>query len=156
MNRNWELFKGYTFSFNRMALLIFFIIMIPNFYWFIVSAPNDILKSDSVTPIIDTIATITQILMIFGLAFIRNKKATIFRFNSNWIVMVLICCLAYYVAWIIYYQGIIQPVIILSLSLFPSLAFLFYAIDRKNWVVVMFAITYTILHLIYGIINYIM
>ncbi len=93
MNRNWELFKGYTFSFNRMALLVFFIIMIPNFYWFIVSAPNDILRSDSVTPIIDTIATITQILMIIGLAFIRNKKATIFRFNSNWVVMVLICCL---------------------------------------------------------------
>ncbi len=48
--------KEYKFGFNIYGLLLFLIIMIPNFIWFAVPAPNDVLRTESVTEVIDTIA----------------------------------------------------------------------------------------------------
>ena len=39
------------------GLLLFLIIMIPNFIWFAVPAPNDILRTDSITGTFDTVAS---------------------------------------------------------------------------------------------------
>ena len=41
--------KKYRFGFDVWALVLFFIIMIPNFVWFVVPAPNDILRGESIT-----------------------------------------------------------------------------------------------------------
>jgi hypothetical protein len=35
-------------KFNIYGLLLFIFIMIPNFIWFVVKAPNDILRSESI------------------------------------------------------------------------------------------------------------
>ncbi len=53
--------------FNVYGLLLFLIIMIPNIIWFIVPAKNDILRTESITPLIDNIASVFQILMILFL-----------------------------------------------------------------------------------------
>ena len=47
--------KEYKFGFNIYGLLLFLIIMIPNFIWFAVPAPDDVLRVESVTEMIDTI-----------------------------------------------------------------------------------------------------
>ena len=41
--------KKYKMGFDIWGLLLFIIIMIPNFIWFAVPAPNDILRADSIT-----------------------------------------------------------------------------------------------------------
>jgi len=43
----------YKISFDIWALLLFLIIMIPNFIWLAIPAPNDILRTDSITKTID-------------------------------------------------------------------------------------------------------
>ena len=53
--------KEYKFGFNIYGLLLFLIIMIPNFIWFAVPAPNDVLRVDLVTEEIDAIAYFCQV-----------------------------------------------------------------------------------------------
>ena len=66
------LLKKYRFGFDVWALVLFFIIMMPNFIWFAVPAPNDILRGESITKTVDEIASICQVLMVMSLCiFIR-------------------------------------------------------------------------------------
>lgn len=43
------------------ALVLLFIIMIPNLTWFAVPAPHDILREESVTVVVDTIASLVYV-----------------------------------------------------------------------------------------------
>lgn len=148
------LLKKYRFGFDVWALVLFFIIMIPNFIWFAVPAPNDILRGESITKTVDVIASICQVLMVMSLCiFIHQdrKKISIIRF----IMTTVICCLLYFLCWILYYFGVTNAVFILGLTIFPCLAFLFFAIDRKNMIAVIPASIFMVCHLIYGMVNYI-
>ena len=148
------LLKKYRFGFDVWALVLFFIIMIPNFIWFAVPAPNDILRGESITKTVDEIASICQVLMVMSLCiFIHQdrKKISITRF----IMTTVICCLLYFLCWILYYFGVTNAVFILGLTIFPCLAFLFFAIDRKNMIAVIPASIFMVCHLIYGMVNYI-
>ena len=64
--------KKYTFGFDVWGLLLFIIVMIPNFIWSAVPAPNDILRSGSITEAIDMLASVCQVLMIAALCVLRN------------------------------------------------------------------------------------
>lgn len=48
--------------------------MIPNFIWFAVSAPNDILRGESITKTVDVIASICQVLMVMSLCIFINQE----------------------------------------------------------------------------------
>ncbi len=146
--------KKYKFGFDIWGLLLFLIIMIPNFIWFAIPAPNDVLRADSVTEILDTIASICQIIMVISLCIFVNRKSSKFRITSL-IVVVIICCLLYYVSWIGYYAGMVNVFVILGLMLSPCLAFIFFAIDRKNIIAVVSISIFSICHLIYGVVNFI-
>ena len=61
-------------KFNIYGVLLFMLIMIPNFIWFMVKAPNDILRIESITPTIDLIASIFQIIMIICFCFSKDKN----------------------------------------------------------------------------------
>ena len=52
-------------------------------------------------------------------------------------VLVVGCCLLYFACWIFYYTGVIHPLVLLGLMVPPCLAFLFFAIDRKNGIAVL-------------------
>ncbi len=135
-------------KFNIYGLLLFFIIMIPNFIWFMIEAPNDILRVESVTPTLDLIASIFQIIMVVFLCFSKDENN---KFNIYSIIGVSL----YFLCWILYYLGIINNVVIIGLCLFPCLSFLFYEIKIKNWIAMIPTIVFTILHLLYGVINFI-
>ena len=53
--------KKYKIGFDIWGALLFLIIMIPNFIWFVVPAPNDILRAESITETVDTVAIVCQI-----------------------------------------------------------------------------------------------
>ena len=131
--------------------MLFAAIMLPNIYWFAVPAPNDILRGASVTPTIDGVGSVFQVLMIGLLCFLKNTTAGK-RTKNLWIVAT--CYGIYCAAWIAYYRGIVTPVVILALCLAPSLAFGFYAAGRKNCPAQIFLAGFTICHLIYGIVNF--
>lgn len=146
--------KKYRLGFDIWGLVIFLTVMIPNFIWFAVPAPNDILRSESATIIIDTIGSVCQVLLIGSLCFIINKERSKLRF-SPLIIMAIICIVLYFAGWMLYYNGLTNPLVIIFLTLPPCLAFIFFALDRKNITAVVPAVCFTVCHLIYGIVNFI-
>ncbi len=144
----------YKLSFEFWGLLLFLIIMIPNFIWFAIPAPNDVLREKSITETIDMIASICQVLMIVALCIFRNieyRKICVTPF----IIIIVGCCLLYFFSWIVYYIGIVNSIVILGLTIPPCLAFLFFALDRKNGIALIPISIFTICHLIYGVANFI-
>ena len=112
------------------------------------------LRVDSVTDVIDTIASICQVLMVITLCIFVNKKSCKFRITPV-IIAVIICCLLYFASWISYYAGIVNMVIILGLMILPCLAFMLLAIGRKNMIAVVPIFIFMVCHLLYGVVNFI-
>lgn len=146
--------KKYELCFDVYGLLLFLIIMIPNFIWFAIPAPNDVLRTDSVTGILDTVASVCQVLMVAALCICRNKESKKLCVTP-YIIVVVCCCLLYFASWIVYYIGVVNGIVILGLTIPPCLAFWFFAIDRKNGIAMIPISVFTICHLLYGIVNFI-
>lgn len=146
--------SNYKFCFNICSLLLFLIIMLPNFIWYAIPAPNDILRADSVTPIVDAIGSFCQIFFIIALCILQRKNTPKIQVNPL-IIMIIVSVLLYYTSWIFYYIGVTNPLIILLLTIPPCSAFIFLAIDRKNGIALIPAICFTICHITYAVINYI-
>ena len=146
--------KRYKLSFEIWGLLLFLIVMIPNFIWFAIPAPNDILRAESITEMADTAAFVCQILMIVSICIFRNRESKKLCI-SLFVIMATVCYLLYVASWIAYYNGMTNAIVILGLTIPPCLAFLFFAIDRKNGVALIPISIFTICHLVYGAVNFI-
>lgn len=121
----------YNLRFDIWGLLLFLGIMVPNFIWFAVPAPNDLLRTDSVTRIIDAIGSVFQVLMVIALCAYQNREWKTPGF-SFLIAAVLICCLLYFTSWIMYYRGMVNPVVLLGLTVPPlSGLYVFCTISKK-------------------------
>ena len=66
--------KKYKIGFDIWGALLFFTLMIPNFIWFAVPAPNDILRADTVTATLDTVTSVCQVLMVSSLCIFVNSE----------------------------------------------------------------------------------
>ncbi len=146
--------KNYKIHFNMISLLLFLFIMLPNFIWFAVPAPDDILRIESATPMIDTLASISQVLMIAALCILTNREHKK-QGLTPWMIGVLILCLLYYISWGIYYAGKTNTPVILGLTIPPCLAFMLHAIDRKNIIAVIPCVIFTLCHVIFAAVNFI-
>ena len=145
--------KNYKFAFDVSGLALFFIIMIPNFIWFAIPASNDILRNQSITPIIDTIATVFQVIMVFSLCVIVNVTA---QKNKLYIIWIAITISIYYLGWCLYYAGIVNTLVILDLCIVPCLAFILLSVLKKNIYALISSGVFLICHVIYGVINFIL
>ncbi len=54
--------KKYRLGFDGWGLLLFLVIMSPNFVWFAVPAPKDVLRAASVTAALDAFASVYHLL----------------------------------------------------------------------------------------------
>ena len=146
--------KKYKIGFDIWGALLFLIIMIPNFIWFTVPAPNDVLREQSITENVDTVASVCQILMIAALCIFRNRESKKLCMTP-FVIMTVACYLLYVASWIAYYNGMVNVIVILGLTIPPCLAFLSFAIDRKNGIALIPISIFTICHLIYGVVNFV-
>ena len=149
-----KLLSKYRFGFDVWGLILFLLVMLPNFVWFAVPAPNDVLRSESVTPIIDIIASVCQVLTIACLCFVINKKRSKLRFTPL-VIAAVVCVLIYYIGWVLYYSGIVNVWVILLLTIPPCLAFVLFAVDRRNLPSALFATVFAVCHLIFAIENFV-
>ena len=147
-------FSKYKFGFDVWGLILFLLVMLPNFIWFAVPAPNDVLRAESVTPLVDMIASACQILTVACLCFVINQERSKLRF-SPLVIAAAVCIMIYYIGWALYYFGTVSAWNILLLTIPPCLAFILFAIDRRNLPAVLFATGFAICHLIFAIINFI-
>lgn len=145
--------KKYKIGFDVKGLIIFLIIMIPNFIWFALPAPEDILRRESVTGVIDAAGSAFQILTVSALCMLIRKECP--PLKRGYIIAVTACVLIYYAGWVLYYNGYTSPFVIAALTLPPCLALLFYSVGRRNFIAVISGLIFTICHLIYGIMNFI-
>ena len=144
----------YRFGFDVWGLILFLLVMLPNFIWFAVPAPNDVLRSDSVTTIVDTVASVCQVLTIACLCFVIHKERRKLRFSPLAIATV-VCIFVYYIGWALYYTGNASTWVILLMTLPPCLAFILFAADRKNLLAILFATVFAVCHLIFAMMNFI-
>ncbi len=141
-------------TFNISALILFVIIMLPNIVWFIVPSPNDILRAESTTPILDVFATVAQVMTIAALCIIKNSTAKKLDVTA-FIILSLVFCLMYYICWVLYYLNTVNAFVIIGLSVFPCAAFAAYAVDRKNYIALFPTGLFAVLHLASSVINFI-
>ena len=146
--------KTYKLGFDISGLILFLLVMAPTFIWLAVPAPNDVLRTESATSMVDTLGTVCQFLFIACLCVVINKERSRLRF-SPLVVASIVCVMMYYIGWVLYYRGITNAWVILLLTIPPCLAFILFAIDRKNLPAVLFAVGFAVCHLIFGIVNFI-
>lgn len=145
--------RKYRLALDPWGLLLFLLIMLPNFIWFAVPAPNDILRRESVTPVLDGIASVCQVLLAAALCVIVNRERGRLRLTP--LIFASLCCGGLYAAgWMFYYAGLAGPPVIVLLTLPPCLCFLFFALDRKNYAAVIPIVVFTACHSIYSIVNF--
>ncbi len=147
--------KKYRLAFDPWGLLLFLLMMLPCFVWFNLPAPNDILRGESATPVLDGIASVCQVLFVAALCLVMRSGRERLRFTPL-IRGCIVCMLLYYLGWVLYYGGSIRPAVILLLTVPPCLSFLFYGLNRKNYIAVVLIVIFTACHLLYGMINFIM
>lgn len=141
--------KQYRFGFDIWTLVLFMAVMTPTIIWAFVSAPNDILRTESATPAVDTIASILQFMAVASLCAVINKEAGKVRL-SPLVILPALCVLIYYAGWVVYYCGISAPRVILMMTVPPCLALILYAADRKNLPAAILASGFAICHLIFA------
>lgn len=146
--------KQYRFGFDPWGLILFLLVMLPNFVWFAVPAPDDILRADSVTPVVDAIGSVFQVLTVACLCSVIHKDRSKLCLSSL-IIATIICVAIYYIGWVLYYTASVSPIVILLLTLPPCLAFLLFAIDRKNLPAVLFATAFAVCHLVFAVVNFV-
>ena len=147
--------KRYRFGFEVWGLIIFFAVMLPNFIWFALPAPNDVLRAESVTPTVDMIGSVCQVVFVAALCMLINTDREKLRFSP--LIIAAVCCIAvYFVGWVLYYCGLAGSVVISMLTLPPCIAFILFALDRKNMIALIPAVVFTICHLIYGAVNFVL
>lgn len=149
-----KLLEHYRFGFDPWGLLLFLLVMLPNFVWFAVPAPNDVLRADSVTPVVDAIASVCQVLTIACLCFLINETRGKLRF-SPLLIAAVVCVAVYYLGWALYYSGIANAWVILLLTLPPCLSFILFAADRKNLPAVVSASVFAGCHVVFGVVNFV-
>lgn len=149
-----KLLKHYRFGFDLSGLLLFLLVMLPNFIWFAVPAPNDVLRAESVTPVVDVMASVCQVLTVACLCFLLNEERGKLHF-SPLVIAAVICVAVYYLGWALYYSGIASSWVILLLTLPPCLSFILFAADRKNLPAVLFASVFAVGHLIFAVVNFV-
>ncbi len=146
--------KKYRMGFDVWGFILFAAIMVPNIIWSLVPAQNDILRAESVTPVIDMIASVCQVLMVFSLCAFINTERKKLSF-SPLVIASVACVILYYVCWALYYTGITAAYAILGMTVLPCLAFLLFAIDRKNVIALVPAVIFTVCHIVFAVFNFI-
>lgn len=147
--------KKYKIGIDIWAIILFLAIMFPNFVWFAVPAPNDILRQESITPVMDSVASVCQVLSVALLAVVERKDIYKVRISTN-LVYAMLSYIVYLIAWLFYYRGITSSLIIVLLCTMPCLALGSYAVDRKNIPAIIPLAVFTVCHLLYGVINFIL
>lgn len=145
--------SSYKLGFDLWGLALFLLIMLPNFLWSAVPAPRDILRRESVTPLIDTTGQVFQIIMAASLCGVVNTA------RSNPIKRGLAagtaaCVVLYLAGWAAYYAGIVNAAVVLTLCLAPCGAFLLLSLARKNAPALLAGACFTICHLIFAAVNF--
>lgn len=144
--------RKYKMGLDPWGLLLTLLVMLPNFIWFAVPAPHDVLRSASGTPAIDTAASVFQVFLVAGLCGLRNTEAR--KPGKKLLNGIGMAVAAYWLGWICYYSGIANAPVILLLCIAPCVAFFLFSLERKNAPAALFASLFMAFHVASAILNF--
>lgn len=135
------------------GLILFAAILLPNLIWFTLPAPNDILRGESQTVLLDGFASAFQVLTVFFMcAFIRKNAPKKILIPAA--VTISLFVLLYYMAWIVYYRGFIQSAILMILAVAPCAVLIIFSGVRKNAFALIPAVVFAVCHVSSALINF--
>ena len=147
--------KNYRFGFDLWGIILFLITMIPTFVWLAVPPKGDVLNVESVTPTIDAIGFILQVLCIATLCLVVRKDG-LPKPSAAMIIAIITSVVLYFAGWLLYYRIEKAPLgIILLLTVPPCLAYILIAIARRNTPALIPAVGFTVCHMVYATLNFI-
>lgn len=152
MEIRWNVYK---IGFEAGGLILFAVVMLPNFLWFAVPAPNDVLRRESITPILDMAAQCFQVLLAAALCMVKNTQAKR-PMGTKFKLAVALFVALYYIGWGLYYTGIASSLVILDLCIAPCMAFIAFSAARKNAFSFVFATAFMVCHVVYGVVNFLL
>ena len=146
-------YHNYRIGIEWWGLILFLVVMIPNIIWFKVPAPNDIMRQESRTPRVDKFMTVFQAMLIITLILLKNVKAV--SVHPAYIVLIGLSLISYYTGWIIYYRGISNAFIHIVLADAPCLAFILFAVLKKNLPALTSGVLFTATHTYFAVVNFV-
>ncbi len=141
----------YTFNFSWKGLLIFALAMLPNLYYF-KTQKKEAQIPDSINRLLDVLEHSTQIIFIFLLIFIVNKKDS--SFHNPVVILIVTFLLMYYGLWIFYIMNIKHIIMIEGLAIVPVLYFLASEYWLHNYIAMIPTLIFGVIHSIITYKNY--
>lgn len=136
---------NYIINFSLKGLLVFILVMLPNIYYF------KQLKSVESSPkvnhrLLDILEHTSQMIFIFLLVFVVNKKET--QFNSPLLIVMAILLVIYYVLWIFYIRKMNHILLLEGLAIVPVIYFLTAQLWLMNYPAMVPTILFGVIHVI--------
>lgn len=146
--------KNYRFGFSLKGFISFVLIMIPNILWINFPPTNDILLGNNAdNPIFYIVLNISQWFMIALLVILINKTNE--KRERKFIAAAGLCLAGYYILWVCYFIGIINPWFLIGMALLPSMYFIFVELWMRNYIAIIPSIVFGIIHIAITYSNYI-
>ncbi len=145
--------RSYGFKFDKWALLLCLLVLLPTFVWMAFPVPDDLLRIESCTPVWDTVGSVFQTVMMAALCLLRNRQASSrCSVPLRWSIVAML--LLYWLAWFLYYAGFFNMLILMLLVVPPCLCFFLFAWERRNAWALLAAIGFLCCHLVFAVMNF--
>lgn len=145
--------QKYDISLSFPSLIMLMLVNLPDLVWVLHPAENDILINKVISPPLDIISTIFIICFNAQICIIVNQNVKTFSFKSPFIKLTAFCLLIYYLLWIMYYDMVREPILILAMDVMPCVICGLYAYDRKNCAAFPPLLLFTVGHLSISFMN---
>ena len=139
--------RQYRFGFSKEGLVAFLLPMLPNIVWVLIPPANDILLTNTASfPVWEAIASISQWLMIALLVGLVRADTGKGQRSKEMLRCAAACLVGYYVCWVLYYIGIVNPWLFIGMAVLPAAYFVLVALWLKNHIACIPAVLFGILH----------
>jgi len=126
---------GYAVAFSLTGLMFCALQLLPNVVWLAMPPANDVLKHNSSPhPALNVVEQVFGIVTVALLIIVVGRVGTQGR-NGSWLLVGAAGFLAaYYLAWVLYYQGTVSGwLLVLGIAAMPPLYYFFVASWMKNY-----------------------
>ncbi|MFC3749581.1 hypothetical protein [Paenibacillus sp. GCM10012306] len=146
--------KNYVLGFSLTGLLLYALQLLPNIVWMLSPPANNVLtKNSSVYPILNITEQVFGIMTVALLILLINKSSE--RNSAIYLGLALLFLIGYYIAWVLYYNGVVAPwLLIIGIAAMPPLYFFFVGLWMKNYVVLIPSVIFGIAHIVITSSNY--
>lgn len=134
--------ENYKFGVDFWAIVLFALVMLPNIVYWCIPEFNSLDGNGA----LDAAATVFQVFGVAFLFFVVQKNRRQKFFFDTLFMTASLTLLLYYAAWVLYFCGIVNRMILIFLAVTPCVALILFALERRNWFAVVPLAVFSVLH----------